>query len=117
VIRAKMRREKTLKLMTRKRVARAYSVEENAALLAEAKNLARQKLESIGTLAGGIAHDFNNLLGGILAEAELGEADLAAGWSPVKELHRIKDGAIRGAEIVRELMTSSGQDKAAHGLE
>jgi hypothetical protein len=102
VIRAKMRREKTLKLMTRKRVARAYSVEENAALLAEAKNLARQKLESIGTLAGGIAHDFNKLLGGILAEAELGEAD---------------HGAIRGAEIVRELMTSSGQDKAAHGLE
>src|SRR5215831_14919845 len=27
---------------------------------------ARQKLESVGTLASGIAHDFNNLLGGVL---------------------------------------------------
>jgi C4-dicarboxylate-specific signal transduction histidine kinase len=33
--------------------------------------LARQKLESLGTLASGIAHDFNNLLGGVLAQAEL----------------------------------------------
>ena len=76
------------------------------------KALERQKLESLGVLAGGIAHDFNNLLGGILAEAELGQADLSTGWSPVKELHRIKEGAIRGAEIVRQLMTYSGQDKA-----
>jgi PAS domain S-box-containing protein len=74
--------------------------------------LARQKLESVGILAGGIAHDFNNLLGGILAEAELGEAGLSAGWSPVKELHRIKEGAIRGAEIVRQLMIFAGQEQA-----
>ncbi len=74
--------------------------------------LARQKLESIGTLAGGIAHDFNNLLGGILAEAELGEADLSDGWSPVRELHRIKEGAIRGAEIVRQLMIFAGKEQA-----
>ena len=38
--------------------------------------VARQKLESLGVLVGGIAHDFNNLLGGILAEAELAEADI-----------------------------------------
>jgi integrase len=37
VIRVKMRREKTLKLKTRKRVARAYSEDEKAAMLAEAK--------------------------------------------------------------------------------
>src|SRR6202042_2527734 len=74
--------------------------------------VARQKLESVGILAGGIAHDFNNLLGGILAVAELGEADLSEGRSPVRELHRIKEGAIRGAEIVRQLMIFAGQEQA-----
>ncbi len=71
-----------------------------------------QKLESMSVLTGGIAHDFNNLLGGILAEAELVEADLPAGSSTVEEIRRIKAVAIRGAEIVRQLMIYSGQDKA-----
>ena len=79
---------------------------------AQEEALARQKLESLGALAGGIAHDFNNLLGGILTEAELVEADLAAGLSPHEEIARIKTVAIRGAEIVRELMTYAGQDQA-----
>jgi two-component system cell cycle sensor histidine kinase/response regulator CckA len=77
------------------------------------EDLARQKLESLGVLAGGIAHDFNNLLGGILAEAELVEADLAADLSPGEEIARIKAVAIRGAEIVRELMIYAGQDQAS----
>ncbi len=79
---------------------------------AQEEALARQKLESLGVLAGGIAHDFNNLLGSILAEAELASADLAAGAPPGDELQRIMTIAIRGAEIVRELMIYSGQDKA-----
>ena len=79
---------------------------------AEAEALARQKLESLGVLAGGIAHDFNNLLGSILAEAELATANLAAGSSTGEELQRIMRIAIRGAEIVRQLMIYSGQDKA-----
>ena len=74
--------------------------------------LARQKLESIGVLAGGIAHDFNNLLGGILAQTESIEQDLPEGSPQIEELHRIKEAAIRGSEIVRELMIYSGQDKA-----
>jgi two-component system cell cycle sensor histidine kinase/response regulator CckA len=73
--------------------------------------LARQKLESLGVLAGGIAHDFNNLLGGILAEAELIEDNLPAGSSVVEEIGRIKNVAIRGAEIVRELMIYAGHDQ------
>src|SRR5215471_5174341 len=32
---------------------------------------ARQKLETLGTLANGIAHDFNNILGAVLAQADL----------------------------------------------
>ena len=73
----------------------------------------RQKLESMGLLASGIAHDFNNLLGGILAEAELAETDLAVGLAPSEELQRIKLVAIRGAEIVRQLMIYAGQDQIA----
>ena len=74
--------------------------------------LARQKLERIGMLANGIAHDFNNLLGGILAQAELAATELAAGESPFEGIERITAGALRGAEIVRELMIYSGQEKA-----
>ena len=74
--------------------------------------LARQKLESLGVLAGGIAHDFNNLLGGILAQAELAETELAGGSIPGQELRAIKNVAIRAGEMVRELMVYSGQDEA-----
>jgi signal transduction histidine kinase len=74
--------------------------------------LARQKLESLGVLAGGIAHDFNNLLGGILSQTESIEQDLPEGSPQIEELHRIQEAAIRGSEIVRELMIYSGQDKA-----
>jgi PAS domain S-box-containing protein len=73
--------------------------------------LARQKLESLGVLAGGIAHDFNNLLGGILAEAELVETDLAVGSASREEIQRIKTAAIRGSEIVRELMIYAGENQ------
>jgi two-component system, cell cycle sensor histidine kinase and response regulator CckA len=72
--------------------------------------LARQKLESLGLLAGGIAHDFNNLLGGILAEAELIKGDLPAGSSVGEETENIKVVAIRGSEIVRELMIYAGHE-------
>jgi two-component system, cell cycle sensor histidine kinase and response regulator CckA len=72
---------------------------------------AAQKLESLGALAGGIAHDFNNLLGGILAEAELVETDLAVGAEPREEIQRIKMAAIRGSEIVRELMIYAGENR------
>ena len=77
---------------------------------AQEENLARQKLESVGRLAGGIAHDFNNLLGGVLAHAELAVEELASGLKPDEELERIRGVAIRGAEIVRQLMIYSGQE-------
>jgi PAS domain S-box-containing protein len=81
--------------------------------------LARQKLESLGVLAGGIAHDFNNLLGSILAEAELVEADLVEGSAAREEINRIKAVAIRGAEIVRELMiyTQQGQPDVVEAVD
>jgi two-component system cell cycle sensor histidine kinase/response regulator CckA len=76
----------------------------------EEEHLARQKLESVGTLAGGIAHDFNNLLGGVLAHAELALAELARGSRPEEELQKIRAVAIRGAEIVRQLMIYAGKE-------
>jgi PAS domain S-box-containing protein len=72
--------------------------------------LVRQKLESVGTLASGIAHDFNNLLGGVLAQAELALDELAAGSHPEEELKGIREVAIRGSEIVRQLMIYAGKE-------
>jgi PAS domain S-box-containing protein len=80
---------------------------------AREESFARQKLESVGTLASGIAHDFNNLLGGILAQAELALAEVAAGSHPEAELHRIRDVAMQGAEIVRQLMIYAGKESDA----
>jgi PAS domain S-box-containing protein len=71
---------------------------------------ARQKLESVGTLAGGIAHDFNNLLGAIEAQAELALVDLNAGSSSQEELKTICGLATRGSEIVRQLMIYAGKE-------
>jgi PAS domain S-box-containing protein len=83
---------------------------------AQEESLARQKLESVGTLASGIAHDFNNLLGGVMAQAELALEEYQAGVSPEEELKRIRDGAIRGSEIVRQLMIYAGKESEAVGL-
>jgi two-component system, chemotaxis family, CheB/CheR fusion protein len=74
------------------------------------EHLAKQKLESVGTLASGIAHDFNNLLGGVLAHAELALTELAEGANPEEELQGIRAVAIRGAEIVRQLLIYAGQE-------
>ena len=83
---------------------------------AQEESFARQKLESVGTLASGIAHDFNNLLGGVMAQAELALEEYHAGSSPEEELKRIRDGAIRGSEIVRQLMIYAGKESEAVGL-
>jgi two-component system cell cycle sensor histidine kinase/response regulator CckA len=80
------------------------------------EHLAKQKLESVGTLAGGIAHDFNNLLGAVLAQSELALAELRSGARPEEELQRIRTAAIRGAEIVRQLMIYAGKESDTSDL-
>ena len=82
----------------------------------EEEALFRQKLESLGTLAGGIAHDFNNLLGAVQAQAELASAELDAGSSCKEELKAIREVAMRGSEIVRQLMIYAGKEDAVVGL-
>jgi len=77
---------------------------------AQVEAFSRQKLESLGTLASGIAHDFNNLLGAVLAQAELAAVALGAGSRPDQELEAIREVAIRGSDIVRQLMIYAGQE-------
>jgi PAS domain S-box-containing protein len=79
------------------------------------ESFAKQKLESVGTLASGIAHDFNNLLGGVLAQAELAVSELAAGVNPGGELRAIREVALRGSEIVRQLMIYAGKESPVIG--
>jgi PAS domain S-box-containing protein len=75
-----------------------------------------QKLESVGTLASGIAHDFNNVLGGVLAQADLALTELEDGSSPEQELKAIRNAAIRGSEVVRELLIYAGKDSEIREL-
>ena len=75
--------------------------------------VASQKLESLGQLARGVAHDFNNLLSGIHANAELALADRTESSSSREELLDIKNAAVRGAEMVRQLMIYGGQETPA----
>src|SRR5262249_34223411 len=59
---------------------------------------------------------FNNLLGGALALAELALSELAAGSKPEEELKAIRDLAMRGSEIVRQLMIYAGKEAAVAEL-
>jgi PAS domain S-box-containing protein len=77
---------------------------------AHEESIARQKLESVGTLANGIAHDFNNLLAAVEAQAELALAELNAGSSCIDQLETIRKVAMRGSEIVRQLMIYAGKE-------
>jgi signal transduction histidine kinase/CheY-like chemotaxis protein len=83
---------------------------------AQEEALARQKLESVGTLASGIAHDFNNLLGAVRAQADLAAAELEAGSSCKEELKAIGEVAMRGSEIVRQLMIYAGKESEVVGV-
>ncbi|HXK04170.1 MAG TPA: PAS domain-containing protein [Verrucomicrobiae bacterium] len=83
---------------------------------AQEEAVASQKLETVGTLANGIAHDFNNLLGGVLTQAELALAELAAGLPPENELNTICSVARSGSEIVRQLMIYTGKERHVPGL-
>jgi PAS domain S-box-containing protein len=78
---------------------------------AQEEALARQKLESVGTLASGIAHDFNNLLGAVMAQADLALAEYASGASPKEPLKTIQNVALRGSEIVQQLMIYAGNER------
>ena len=72
--------------------------------------LASHKLESLGLLASGIAHDFNNVLSAILAYAHLATQKFGEGSDLQEELNEIRNAAIRGSGIVRQLMIYAGEE-------
>ena len=97
---------------------------ENVALLAERADAERregyelraregQKLEAVGRLAGGVAHDFNNLLTTVLANSDFALTRLRPGDPGHEEVSDIRTAAVRGAELIRQLLAFSRQSVTA----
>ncbi|QXE89018.1 hybrid sensor histidine kinase/response regulator [Geomonas subterranea] len=82
---------------------------EEERLRLEQQLLHAQKLESLGILAGGIAHDFNNILTGILGNSSLGLMRIAPDSPAVENLQNIEKGAIRAADLARQMLAYSGK--------
>jgi PAS domain S-box-containing protein len=70
-----------------------------------------QKLESLGVLAGGIAHDFNNILTGVLGNASLASLELPAGSAAQSNLESIRLGALRAADLCKQMLAYSGKGR------
>lgn len=68
--------------------------------------LRAQRLEAIGTLSSGIAHDLNNILAPMLMVAPLLKERLPD-QKDVEMLTMIEQGAQRGANIIKQLLTFS----------
>ncbi len=70
-----------------------------------------QKMEAVGQLAGGVAHDFNNILTAILGNVDLLRHALAPGLSPdespIVEVREVERGALRAADLTRQLLLFS----------
>ena len=81
----------------------------------ETQLLRSQRLESIGTLASGVAHDLNNILTPILMCAQTLRNDLA-NEDRQSAILLIEESALRGADIVRQVLTFArgveGEQKA-----
>ncbi|MFH2059461.1 MAG: ATP-binding protein [Pseudomonadota bacterium] len=73
----------------------------------QAKSHRVKKIKSIGTVAGGVAHDFNNILQIILGNVQL-VSDEVPKFSPAHvKLKKIMSAALRGADIVKQLIDFS----------
>ena len=70
----------------------------------ELQFLRAQRLESIGRLASGIAHDLNNILAPMLMAPSIIREELYS-ESAKGLLNTIEANALRGAEIVKQLLT------------
>ncbi len=70
-----------------------------------------EKMQVVGQLAGGIAHDFNNQLSAILGYSELLILRLED-EQLIKDATRIKQGALRAANLTAQLLAFSHKGKS-----
>ena len=77
--------------------------------LAEEALQQTQRLESLGILVGGIAHDFNNLLTGMLGQASLAQAKLAADHPAAIHIRKATTSAERAADLTHQLLAYAGK--------
>lgn len=79
----------------------------------EQQLLHAQRIETIGTLAGGIAHDLNNILTPILGFAQLLPLRIPnLDSSSLEMLQLIGNNALRGSEIVKQVLLFSREIEA-----
>lgn len=64
-----------------------------------------QKMEAMGQMAGGVAHDLNNILSSVISYPELLLMNPAFPEKFRKSAERIKEGGLRAAAIVSDLLT------------
>ena len=70
----------------------------------------RQRIETLGVLAGGIAHDFNNVLTGVLGHVAYLKHKVEPYGDAQESLLAIEDGALRGSELVKQILSFSRLD-------
>jgi signal transduction histidine kinase len=75
----------------------------------ERERLHSQQLESLGVLAGGIAHDFNNLLTGVLAYAELAQAEAEPESPTAAWLAEIEVASSKAADLSQRMLLYTGK--------
>ena len=77
----------------------------------EAQFAQSQKMQAVGQLAGGIAHDFNNLLTAMIGFCDLLLMRHKPGDPSFGDIMQIKQNANRAANLVRQLLAFSRQQK------
>ena len=70
-----------------------------------------ERLNAVGRLAGGIAHEFNNLMARVVGNADLGETTVSPDSAAREYFGKIRVAAMRAAELTRQLLTFSGQQR------